>query len=312
MLSNQTHKVVCDDRPGSGMRTVDLFAGVGGLSLGFLQEGFEVVGAYDNWPKAVEVNGVNFDHPVKCFDLSDVSAAIDEVSELNPDVIIGGPPCQDFSSAGKRKEQENASLTEIFAEIAVRTAPKVIVMENVARAQHSMAYGAARRTLIANGYGISESVLDASLCGVPQKRKRFFAVGVLDGPDGLLDGYFMSEISSKSLSVAEYMGDQVDTQFYYRHPRNYSRRAIYSLDEPSATIRGVNRPIPPNYPGHPLDAAPISEARPLTTWERSRIQTFPPDWIWSGTKTEREQMIGNAVPVALAKFVAKGVRRHCL
>lgn len=312
MLSTQSNNVTFDDRAGSGMRTVDLFAGVGGLSLGFVQEGFEVVGAYDNWRKAVEVSRINFDHPVKCFDLSDVAAATEEISELNPDVVIGGPPCQDFSSAGKRKEQRNASLTEAFAKIVVRSRPKVVVMENVARAQRSRAYGAARRTLIANGYGVSECILDASLCGVPQKRKRFFAVGVLNGPDGLLDGYFMTEVSSKPLSVGEYMGDQVDTPFYYRHPRNYSRRAIYSLDEPSATIRGVNRPIPPNYPGHPLDAAPISEARPLTTWERSRIQTFPSDWIWSGTKTEQEQMIGNAVPVALARFVARGVRRYCL
>ena len=312
MLSTQNSVDILDGQSGTGMRTVDLFAGVGGLSLGFVQEGFEVICAYDNWPKAVEVNSVNFDHPVKCFDLSDVDAATRDVSRLSPDVVVGGPPCQDFSSAGKRKEEGNASLTEAFAEIAVRSAPRVIVMENVARAQQSRAYAAARRTLIANGYGISERVLDASLCGVPQKRKRFFAVGVLGGPDGLLDGYFMSETSSKPLSVAEYMGDQVDTRFYYRHPRNYSRRAIYSLDEPSATIRGVNRPIPPNYPGHPLDAAPKSDARPLTTWERSRIQTFPPDWIWSGTKTEQEQMIGNAVPVALARFVARGVRRYCL
>ena len=87
---------------------------------------------------------------------------------------------------------------------------------------------------------------------------------------------------------------------------------MYSLKEPSATIRGVNRPIPPNYSAHPSDAAPVSEARPLTTRERSRIQTFPSDWVWPVTKRDVEQMIGNAVPVALAKFVAEGVKRHCL
>ena len=297
---------------GRNRRTVDLFSGVGGLSLGFAQAGFDLVAAFDNWDRAVDVYSMNFQHAVCKLDLSETGRAIEAVATYEPEVVIGGPPCQDFSSAGKRLERGNASLTEAFAEIAVAVRPMLIVMENVPRARASRAYSNARELLVRHGYGVTECTLDASLCGVPQRRKRFFAVAVKGKPDGHLDQYFTSSVASGELTVGEYLGEEIDTRFYYRHPRNYSRRAVYSLEEPSATIRGVNRPIPPNYPGHPLDAAPVSMARPLTTKERSRIQTFPADWIWAGTKTNVEQMIGNAVPAALAKFVAEGVRRYCL
>lgn len=184
-------------------------------------------------------------------------------------------------------------------------------MENVARTVHSASYAKARRMFERSGYGLTEIILDASQCGVPQKRKRFFCIGAQDMKDSVFEESLVSMLSSQELTVAEYMKDEIDTRFYYRHPRNYSRRAIYSIDEPSATIRGVNRPIPPNYPGHPRDAAPIDRARPLTTLERARIQTFPATWQWQGRKTNVEQMIGNAVPVELGKFVACGIRRVC-
>jgi DNA (cytosine-5)-methyltransferase 1 len=71
----------------------------------------------------------------------------------------------------------------------------------------------------------------------------------------------------------------------------------------------VNRPIPPKYAQHPLDAAPISNGvRPLTTQERAYIQTFPLAFRFSGTKSDMEQMIGNAVPVRLAEFVARALQ----
>jgi DNA (cytosine-5)-methyltransferase 1 len=100
----------------------------------------------------------------------------------------------------------------------------------------------------------------------------------------------------------------MDCENLCRHPRNYCRRAVFSIDEASPTIRGVNHPIPKGYPGHPNDPVVISKGvRPLTTSERSQIQTFPKDFMWTGSKTDVEQMIGNAVPVNLAKFVALAI-----
>ena len=76
-------------------------------------------------------------------------------------------------------------------------------------------------------------------------------------------------------------------------------------------MRGVNRPVPKGYPGHPNDACPISnKIRALTTLERSLIQTFPATFKWCGNKTEMEQMIGNAVPVKLAEYVACALKKY--
>lgn len=295
----------------NGFRTVDLFAGVGGLSLGFNLGGFDIVAAYENSEKAIDAYASNFRHDIHMFDLSDVDGAVSHIRRYDPEAIIGGPPCQDFSSAGYRKEKGNARLTQAFADIATEIMPQLIVMENVPRTRLSRAYSYARRKIRKAGYGMTEIVLDASLCGVPQKRSRFFCIAVKDGQDGELEEYFLRLQADAPMTVADYFGDEIDTEFYYRHPRNYSRRAVYSVNEPSPTVRGVNRPIPPGYKGHPLDAAPVEEARPLTYEERSRIQTFPPNWKWTGSKTDIEQMIGNAVPVELSRFVAEGAKLAC-
>jgi len=289
------------------LKTVDLFSGVGGLGLGFQKAGFNVVAAYDNWARAETVHEHNLPHPFYLLDLSDEDEATEHIAQFSPDAVIGGPPCQDFSSAGKREERENADLTGSFARIVAALQPQLFVMENVARARGSASYAGASAMLRESGYKLTEIVLDASYCGVPQCRKRFFSIGLKDMHNGALLQSLAERRSREPLTVAEYMGNEIDTPFYYRHPRNYSRRAIYSVNEPSATIRGVNRPIPPNYPGHPRDAAPIDQARPLTTYERSRIQTFPKSWKWEGSKTDIEQMIGNAVPVELGRFVGRTV-----
>ena len=77
------------------------------------------------------------------------------------------------------------------------------------------------------------------------------------------------------------------------------------------TVRGVNRPVPEGYKGHPGDPVKVSrKLRPLTTLERARLQTFPPDFKWTGSKTDLEQVIGNAVPVKLAEFVAGSILQY--
>ena len=109
------------------------------------------------------------------------------------------------------------------------------------------------------------------------------------------------------MTIRDYLGDSLGVDYYFRIPRSYDRRAIFSIDKPAMTVRGVDRPIPPNYKPHPNDAAPLSEARCLTPKERSLIQTFPEDFKFFGTKTDINQMVGNAVPVKLAEFVARAV-----
>lgn len=288
------------------MNAVDLFAGCGGLSLGFQKQGFNIVAAFEWWAAAVNCYSANFSHPVFQTDLSNVAASVKQIQPFQPDIIIGGPPCQDFSHAGKRIEAGRAVLTDAYAEIVATIRPKCFVMENVDRARNSRAYAEARETFKKAGYGLTEVILDASLCGTPQKRKRFICFGMQGEQDGFALNEFMAGQASAPMTLRDYFGDTLGFEYYYRHPRNYSRRAVFSIDEPAPTMRGVNRPVPKGYPGHPNDACVVTEGlHALTTPERALIQTFPADFKWVGSKTDVEQMIGNAVPVNLAQYIAK-------
>ena len=98
-------------------------------------------------------------------------------------------------------------------------------------------------------------------------------------------------------------------EYYYRHPRSYKRLGIFSVDEPSPTIRGVNRPKPANYKKHAGDQSEPNGIRNLSYLERALIQTFPQNFIWDESSVSTEQMIGNAVPVKLANYVATCLMR---
>lgn len=296
----------------SDYKIVDIFSGGGGLSLGFEQAGFSIAAAFDNWDAAIEFHKKNIGHPIFKCDLSDVESAIKVIQPYQPDVIIGGPPCQDFSSAGKRDEGlGRADLTISFANIIEKIRPQFFVMENVERAIRSNAFASASKLFSDSGYGLTIQVLDASKCGVPQIRKRLFVIGELNGPDNALDSLLVERQSAKRMTIRDYLGGKINIDHYYRHPRSYERRAIFSIDEPSPTIRGVNRPLPAGYPGHPGDKVSKSASvRSLTTRERALIQTFPDDIDLSGTKTDVEQIIGNAVPINLARFVAEALSSY--
>ena len=144
------------------------------MSLGFQQAGFNILAGFELWDVAISCYKKNFSHSVENIDLSNVNLSVDIIMKYNPDIVIGGPPCQDFSVAGNRIEGERANLTVAYAKIVEKISPKYFVMENVERAFNSKAYKKARIIFKSAGYGLTEKVLDASFCGVPQKRKRFF------------------------------------------------------------------------------------------------------------------------------------------
>ncbi|MEG3979920.1 DNA cytosine methyltransferase [Microcoleus sp. T3B2] len=293
------------------MRTVDLFSGCGGLSLGFQNAGFNVVAAFDCWYPAIQVYKENFQHPIFDKDLSQTEVC-SFIGDFCPDVIIGGPPCQDFSSAGKRDEKlGRADLSLEFANIITTIRPKWFVMENVARIQKSSILQEVLEKFKKSGYGLSSTVLNASYYGVPQNRKRYFLIGHLDAEDGILSSYLTKNQSKTPMSVFEYLGYDLGIEYFYRHPRSYKRRGVFSIYEPSPTVRGVNRPIPKTYKKHEGDLCDIDDKlRPLTTIERSYIQTFPKTFKFKGNKSDLEQMIGNAVPVKLAEYVARCILKY--
>lgn len=292
------------------MRCVDLFSGCGGLSLGFQNAGFDIVAAFDRWPAAVEIYRENFNHPVHECDLYQEDS-VSQIADYRPDIIIGGPPCQDFSIAGARQRGKRANLTIRYAQIINEIKPEWFVMENVYNIERMDVLPEALKIFKDTGYGLTKRVLNASLCGVPQARRRFILVGHLDDEDDFLGNLLDENLAEKPMTVRDYLGDSLGTQYYYMHPRNFKRRGVFSIDEPAVTVRGTNRPIPPNYQRHHADKAGIGDSvRALTYKERSYLQTFPEWFSFTGSKTNIEQAIGNAVPVKLGEYVANCINEY--
>jgi DNA (cytosine-5)-methyltransferase 1 len=295
-------------------KAVDLFCGCGGLSLGLRRADFNVVAGIDGWQDAITVYSANnANHLAIQHDLSDEDSTVEIVAPHNPFLIAGGPPCQDFSSAGGRVEGTRAELTVKFANVIERVGPAAFIMENVPRARNSAAFRDALQVFRRAGYGLTMIVLNAALCGVPQARKRLFLIGLMGEPDDFLLPSLEASMSSTPMTIRQYDPDLVGFDFYYRHPRTYFRKAIYSIDEPSPTIRGINRPKPSTYKMHDADSHPPSDDRvkSLDLEQRARLQTFPPRYFdVKVSKAAKEQMIGNAVPVELAHFVASALNQY--
>ncbi|MEJ7661456.1 MAG: DNA cytosine methyltransferase [Hymenobacter sp.] len=131
--------------------------------MGLGEAGFEVVAAFDHWKEACAVYAANFDHPIFNIDLGKIEN-VAEFRKWQPDIIVGGPPCQDFSSAGKRDDtQGRADLTISYSHIVAEVRPTWFVMENVQQITKSRILPEARAVFKKAGYGLSETVLDASL-----------------------------------------------------------------------------------------------------------------------------------------------------
>ena len=181
--------------PSKGMikkkyKVLDLFCGCGGLSLGFEKAGYDVLLGIDMWEDALVTYRRNHKNAnTLCADLAALSAVeVDKViNHENVDVIIGGPPCQGFSIAGKRiVDDDRNKLYKSFVRMVSYFKPKAFVMENVPNIL-SIGDGAVREAIIKDfsvlGYKVTYRVLLASDYGVPQNRRRAIFVGMLGGKD---------------------------------------------------------------------------------------------------------------------------------
>lgn len=300
------------------MRAVELFCGAGGMGLGLKKAGFDLVQAYDAWQPAVEAYRKNVGPHAWVMDLKDIYKVGPMVAALAPDIIVGGPPCQDYSSAGKNIEGENAGMTRAYAMLVCIARPRWFVMENVSRASRSQAWAEARAMLVKAGYGLSECKLDAAFHGVPQSRKRLFVVGRLGETDGFLDSALMAARSERAMTVRDMFGLGIKDAFYV-HPRFPGKKGVWSATEPAPTVRGsYRRPMPESYQPHPDDASLIqcgefcpadpvpTGAATLTQEQVARIQGFPVGWEWSTAGSgDIDQMIANAVPSPLAEAIGR-------
>lgn len=288
------------------MRAVELFCGAGGMSLGLQRAGFDIVQAYDAWKPAVDVYRKNVGPHAWVTDLKDIFHVGPMIAQLAPDIICGGPPCQDYSLAGKRVEGENAGMTRAFAMLVCIARPRWFVMENVAQAAKSQAWNDARAMLVKAGYGLTESKLNASWYGVPQLRKRLFIVGRLGEVDDFLDSALMAARTERQTVIGDVF--RVAQGYVYSRPFR-AGRGVRSLNEPFPTVTRTAWERPrPRYLDNPNlhDPIPASEAHVLTREQLGQIQGFPPSWEWNaGTRQDVFQMIANAVPSPLAEAIGR-------
>lgn len=157
---------------------VGLFCGCGGFDLGFARRGFDCLQAVDNDPLAVETHNTNLGAAAA---VGDLRRELSLRSAGSPDVVIAGPPCQGFSTAGRRRHDDprNGLLTRA-ASLAVGISPKVVMIENVPGAKagkHGEYWAAATELLRGAGYATHELLMRGEESGIPQMRKRLVLVG---------------------------------------------------------------------------------------------------------------------------------------
>jgi DNA (cytosine-5)-methyltransferase 1 len=322
------------------MNIVSFFAGAGGLDLGFEQAGFNVVWAneYDKeiW-ETYEKNHKNTELDRR----SIVNIKEEEVPEC--DGIIGGPPCQSWSEAGALRgiNDKRGQLFFDFIRILEAKQPKFFLAENVSGMllpRHKDALQNIKEMFKNAGYELSFQLLNASDYNVPQDRKRVFFIGIRkdlgfkfefptttfpkisleeaisDLQEGVLPALEYNKTNGDNCSIPnhEYMIGNFSTIFM-------SRNRVRSWDEQSFTIQagGRHAPIHPQAPKMKFIEqnkrifVPGKEHlyRRLSIRECARIQTFPDNFIFHYDKVAAGyKMIGNAVPVNLAKFLAENIK----
>lgn len=303
------------------LRVLDLFCGAGGFSLGFHQAEFEIVSGLDFDSDAIDTFNRHFRAPGYPLDLGENEP--DEILDALPfgasdvDIIIGGPPCQGFSSAGYRDpEDPRNTLLLRFLDYVEELSPDAFVIENVSQLT-SDRYADRFEALISRaetlGYGTDHRLLTASDYGIPQKRKRVFIMGIRDGtpewpepttPDtGPTVREYLTDLLTMRVpdDVKSDHGDDVVRKWYqtdYNHDPNGSNHQIrLDPDKPARTITSSN------------SHWHFGKARTLTVREEATLQSFPLGYDFYGTKTSKSQQVGNAVPPALAKHIALAVRK---
>ena len=310
----------------ASVSVLSMFAGCGGLDLGFVggfeymgkrypKHGFRVVKAFDNDPKAVETYGKNIGPEIELADLSSLAASDMPSAEL----LIGGFPCQEFSSCGPQGglRTERGRLYLALVEYMQHHQPLVVVAENVINLER-MQHGEVLQRILADlesagcGYRFEVWRLSAPDYGVPQFRHRLFLVGVRsDLPGHPERPYAKFHDNHRTIDWAIADLESIEDE-------SVPNQSQYFLA--SKAKRGNGQGDETNRVGEPsycIRANPKSRVqfhyaldRRLTVRECARLQTFPDEFEFFHSTTANISQIGNAVPPLLAHTVAQSVWQY--
>ena len=303
------------------MQTVDLFCGCGGFTQGLVNAGFDVKMGIDYDDVILETYKNNFDHLAVKHNLQDWEGAVSLIQQHIPnvDIVVGSPPCTEFSRAGQQVENEIASLTVNFANIVTKILPRFFIMENVPDVFQSQSLSLAVDILNLAGYSVTSIVKDARYTGVPQNRRRFFMIGCAASEKNheLLSNIVNdSKKRQEIVSVKQYCNKiGIDCpEFLYFFPRNKFQAQVVDSKNPYPTMRSTNgvcmnkNPSSSTTPAQlkrPNDAADLNVAETLSIELASAISSFPKDFKWPENRKRVGIQLGNCVPPLLASWVGK-------
>ncbi len=326
-------------------KTIELFAGAGGLALGIEKAGFDTIGLIE-FDKAAS-DTLKFNRPnwrvinddianISCLDLEKYF----DIKKGELDLLSGGAPCQSFSYAGKRLGLEDArgTLFYHYAKFLDKLQPKMFLFENVKGLlthDRGRTYKTITNIFENSGYTIQKSILNAWNYGVAQKRERLITIGIRND---LIDKiHFDFPIPHKYKPVLRDI--LLDCPESEGTPYSESKRKIFELVPPGGYWRDIPEDIAKEYmkscwymeggrtgilrrlsldePSLTVLTSPSQkqtdrchplEPRPFTIRENARCQSFPDDWQFCGSMGQQYKQVGNAVPVNLAYDIALKIK----
>lgn len=322
------------------MDIVSLFSGAGGLDLGFEQAGFNIVYANEYDPTIWATYEKNHSARLDKRDIRKIKSG--EIPDC--DGIIGGPPCQSWSEAGSLKgiNDERGKLFYDYIRILKDKQPKFFLAENVVgmlSKRHETAVENIKKMFRECGYNLSVTLVNVADYGIPQDRKRVFYIG-LRNDLGLSFRFPKAPYIHKTLKETiydlkenavpalekNYANPNVKFPNHEYFVGSYStifmsRNRVRQWDECGFTVQASGRqaqlhpqaPIMPKIAENKHIFVEGSEHlyRRMTVRECARLQTFPDNFVFVYDKVDDGyKMVGNAVPVDMAKIIADSIRKQ--
>jgi DNA (cytosine-5)-methyltransferase 1 len=315
---------------------IELFAGCGGLSTGFLDAGLNIAAGFELDARAIDAYNYNHNYRGGRGFIADLSVSagkelLGQAGIDRADFVIGGPPCQPFSIAGKRqgKRDIRADLIGHFIRLIDELKPVAFMLENVPNLA-AISGGEFLDDILAElhalGYAVGHSVVSAADYGVPQNRKRLVVLGLKGKKSvrfpvpthGTPEHPFMS--TSDAIGDLPDAGEFGETGIYNHEPTVHSADMIERLSslEPGKRERGsFHDRLHPERPSFTLRAGSgnFSPLRPIhykyhrviTVRESARLQGFSDDFRWPDRipRLQQYRQVGNAVPPPMARAFAE-------